>query len=151
MSTKFLKNLVEITKGFPIEVCKWNNKKDQFDILNHEEFFKIVENTYSVKEKTFLRHLYYYNFEKINIYNGGGDEKTYGTFSIRNPHFKREKIDLLLIKRVVSHNKQEQGHEKYNNLKKEVAYLNDMVNSLEYKHEILDEKFKRLKNYVENI
>ncbi|KAH9251099.1 hypothetical protein BASA81_010998 [Batrachochytrium salamandrivorans] len=88
----FLKKLQDLSKQCPFEIAHWSCDGKQFDILLPLEFSTEVlkEHFPSSNTKTFFRQLFYYGFTQLNIMNGGGDERTKGTFSIRHPSFLRD-------------------------------------------------------------
>lgn len=88
----FLKKLQNLSKQCPYEIAHWSCDGKQFDILLPLDFSAEVlkEHFPNSNTKTFFRQLFYYGFTQLNIMNGGGDERTKGTFSIRHPSFLRD-------------------------------------------------------------
>jgi len=87
----FLRKVQQLCEGAPRHIARWSADGKQFDVLDPKGFDDLLKVHFEgAAPATFHRQLFFYGWVKLNHANGGGDEKTKGTWSFRHPLFLRD-------------------------------------------------------------
>lgn len=87
----FLRKVQQLCESAPPHIARWSADGKQFDVLDPKGFDELLKIHFEgAAPATFHRQLFFYGWVKLNHANGGGDEKTKGTWSFRHPQFLRD-------------------------------------------------------------
>lgn len=129
----FLRKTYDMIGKCDESLASWTKEGDMFIIKDSESFAKTVIPQYFDHNKfsSFNRQLNFYGFRKLQtepILKSDIDQKTLKWITFHHKNFKRGRLDLLpLIKRST----RSDGNNAFKDQQKEIATLNERVQSLE--------------------
>lgn len=133
----FLRKVQQLCEGAPPHIARWSADGKQFDVLDPKGFDELLKVHFEgASPATFHRQLFFYGWVKLNHTNGGGDEKTKGTWSFRHPCFLRDEPSKIYeIKRFARASDREDQDEgsRVDVLERRVAALQSLVDDLSRK------------------
>jgi len=133
----FLRKVQQLCESAPYHVARWSADGKQFDVLDPKGFDDLLKIHFEgAAPATFHRQLFFYGWVKLNHSNGGGDEKTKGTWSFRHPLFLRDEPSKIYeIKRYARASDREEGEDssRVDILERRVNALQSLVDDLSRK------------------
>lgn len=132
----FLRKLQQLCESAPTHVARWSADGKQFDVLDPKGFDDLLKVHFEgASPATFHRQLFFYGWVKLNHTNGGGDEKTKGTWSFRHPCFLRDEPHKIYeIKRYArASDREEEDGSRVDVLERRVSALQSLVDDLSRK------------------
>lgn len=148
----FLRKLQLLCENAPAEVARWSADGKQFDVLDPKGFEELLKVYFEgAAPATFHRQLFFYGWVKLNPSNGGGDEKTKGTFSFRHPCFLRDEPSKIYeIKRYAraSEREEEEDGSRVDVLERRVSALQNVVDDLSRKLAAVQVSLERMPSMV---
>jgi len=133
----FLRKVQLLCENAPPHVARWSADGKQFDVLDPKGFEDLLRVYFEgATPQTFHRQLFFYGWVKLNHANGGGDEKTKGTWSFRHPNFLRDEpskiYEIKRYARAADRDEQEEG-DRVDVLERRVSALQSLVDDLSRK------------------
>lgn len=133
----FLRKVQQLCESAPHHIAKWSADGKQFDVLEPKAFDDLLKVHFEgAAPATFHRQLFFYGWVKLNHSNGGGDEKTKGTWSFRHPCFLRDEPSKIYeIKRYAraSDREEQEDGSRVDILERRVSALQSLVDDLSRK------------------
>jgi len=133
----FLRKVQQLCESAPPHIARWSADGKQFDVLDPKGFDDLLKVHFEgAAPATFHRQLFFYGWVKLNHSNGGGDEKTKGTWSFRHPLFLRDEPSKIYeIKRYARASDREEGEDasRVDILERRVNALQSLVDDLSRK------------------
>jgi len=133
----FLRKVQQLCESAPAHVARWSADGKQFDVLDPKAFDDLLKVHFEgAAPATFHRQLFFYGWVKLNHSNGGGDEKTKGTWSFRHPSFLRDEPSKIYeIKRYAraSDREEQEDGSRVDVLERRVSALQSLVDDLSRK------------------
>jgi len=132
----FLRKVQLLCENAPPHVARWSADGKQFDVFDPKEFDELLKIHFEgASPATFHRQLFFYGWVKLNHTNGGGDEKTKGTWSFRHPCFLRDEPSKIYeIKRYArASDREEEEGSRVDVLERRVSALQSLVDDLSRK------------------
>jgi hypothetical protein len=133
----FLRKVQVLCETAPSHIARWSADGKQFDVLDPKGFDELLKVHFEgASPATFHRQLFFYGWVKLNHTNGGGDEKTKGTWSFRHPCFLRDEpsriYEIRRYARASDREEQEDGS-RVDILERRVSALQSLVDDLSRK------------------
>jgi len=133
----FLRKVQTLCETAPLNIARWSADGKQFDVLDPKGFDELLKVHFEgAAPATFHRQLFFYGWVKLNHSNGGGDEKTKGTWSFRHPSFLRDEpskiYEIKRFARASDRDEQEDGS-RVDILERRVSALQSLVDDLSRK------------------
>ena len=133
----FLRKVQQLCESAPPHIARWSADGKQFDVLDPKGFEDLLKVHFEgAAPPTFHRQLFFYGWVKLNHSNGGGDEKTKGTWSFRHPCFLRDEPSKIYeIKRYAraSDREEQEDGSRVDILERRVSALQSLVDDLSRK------------------
>jgi hypothetical protein len=133
----FLRKVQQLCESAPSHIARWSADGKQFDVLDAKGFDDLLKVHFEgAAPATFHRQLFFYGWVKLNHSNGGGDEKTKGTWSFRHPCFLRDEPSKIYeIKRYAraSDREEQEDGTRVDILERRVSALQSLVDDLSRK------------------
>lgn len=133
----FLRKVQQLCESAPTQIARWSADGKQFDVLDPKAFDELLKVHFEgAAPATFHRQLFFYGWVKLNHSNGGGDEKTKGTWSFRHPCFLRDEPSKIYeIKRYAraSDREEQEDGSRVDILERRVSALQSLVDDLSRK------------------
>jgi hypothetical protein len=133
----FLRKVQILCETSPPEIARWSADGKQFDVLDPKGFDDLLKIHFEgAAPATFHRQLFFYGWVKLNHSNGGGDERTKGTWSFRHPSFLRDEPSKIYeIKRYAraSDREEQEDGSRVDILERRVSALQSLVDDLSRK------------------
>jgi hypothetical protein len=133
----FLRKVQILCETAPSEIARWSADGKQFDVLDPKGFDDLLKIHFEgAAPATFHRQLFFYGWVKLNHSNGGGDERTKGTWSFRHPSFLRDEPSRIYeIKRYAraSDREEQEDGSRVDILERRVSALQSLVDDLSRK------------------
>jgi hypothetical protein len=133
----FLRKVQILCETAPSEIARWSADGKQFDVLDPKGFDDLLKVHFEgAAPATFHRQLFFYGWVKLNHSNGGGDERTKGTWSFRHPSFLRDEPSRIYeIKRYAraSDREEQEDGSRVDILERRVSALQSLVDDLSRK------------------
>jgi hypothetical protein len=133
----FLRKVQILCETAPAEIARWSADGKQFDVLDPKGFDDLLKVHFEgAAPATFHRQLFFYGWVKLNHSNGGGDERTKGTWSFRHPSFLRDEPSRIYeIKRYAraSDREEQEDGSRVDILERRVSALQSLVDDLSRK------------------
>jgi len=133
----FLRKVQILCETAPPNTARWSADGKQFDVLDPKGFDELLKVHFEgAAPATFHRQLFFYGWVKLNHSNGGGDERTKGTWSFRHPSFLRDEpskiYEIKRFARASDREEQEDGS-RVDILERRVSALQSLVDDLSRK------------------
>jgi len=133
----FLRKVQLLCETAPPHIARWSADGKQFDVLDPKGFDELLKVHFEgAAPATFHRQLFFYGWVKLNHSNGGGDERTKGTWSFRHPCFLRDEPSKIYeIKRYAraSDREEQEDGSRVDILERRVSALQSLVDDLSRK------------------
>jgi len=133
----FLRKVQQLCDSAPEYIARWSADGKQFDVLDPKAFDDLLKSHFEgAAPATFHRQLFFYGWVKLNHSNGGGDERTRGTWSFRHPCFLRDQpskiYEIRRYARASDREEQDDGS-RVDILERRVSALQSLVDDLSRK------------------
>jgi hypothetical protein len=133
----FLRKVQILCETASSDIARWSADGKQFDVLDPKGFDDLLKVHFEgAAPATFHRQLFFYGWVKLNHSNGGGDERTKGTWSFRHPSFLRDEPSRIYeIKRYAraSDREEQEDGSRVDILERRVSALQSLVDDLSRK------------------